>query len=157
MNTQSKLFITAFLFICFFTSLLPAQTCDENLVFKIDRIKQEVETSLITATTAEVKMKSGESLLAFYKDGSLIKLTVDNSEKEDYYVAELFFKDGFIKHIAEEYMKSGKLFKDYYYFEDDKLICFNNESTGDYKSADKYSKAEKKWLKKIDKYSQAIQ
>lgn len=158
MNTKSNLLATGILFVSLLAASLSAQTCDENLVFQIDRIKQEVETSLITATNVEVKLVSGETLLAFYNKGSLIKITVDNSANDGYYyIAELFFKDGFIKHIAEEYNKSGKFFKDYYYFDDNKLICYNNENSGDYKSSDKYSKAEKKWHKKINKYLEAIQ
>lgn len=158
MKTLSKLLVTLFLFISLFSPLLHAQTCDEKLVFEIDRIKQEAETSLINATTAEVKLVSGETLLAFYIKGSLIKLTVDNGANDGYYyVAELFFKDGFIKHIAEEYSKSGKFFKDYYYFADDKLVCYTNDKSGDYKSSDKYANAEKKWHKKIEMYLEAIQ
>ena len=158
MSTHLRLFATAFLLFCFFATLLKSQTCDENLVLQIDRIKQEVETSLITATTVEVKLASGENLLAFYKDGSLIKISVDNNKNDGpYFAAELFFRDGFVKHIAEDYSKEGKFYKDYYYFEDDKLICYTEEKTGDYKSAGKYAKAEKKWLKKVGKYLEAIQ
>ena len=158
MNTQSKLFVTAFLLLCFLAPLLKSQTCDENLVSQIDRIKQEIETSLISATNTEMKLESGENLLAFYKDGKLIKISVDNSSNDGpQFSSELFFRDGFVKHIAEEYSRNGKFYKDYYYFADNKLICYTGEKSGDYKSADKYAKAEKKWLKKVEKYLEAIQ
>ena len=158
MSTQSKLFATAFLLFCFLAPLLKSQTCDENLVSQIDRIKQEVETSLITATTAETKLASGENLLAFYLDGKLIKISVDNNNNDGpYFSTELFFRDGFVKHIAEEYSRNGKFYKDCYYFADDKLICYKDVKSNEYKSADKYEKAEKKWLKKVEKYLEAIQ
>jgi hypothetical protein len=158
MNTQSKLFATAFLLFCFLAPLLKSQTCDENLVSQIDRIKQEIETSLISASTTEAKLESGENLLAFYKDGKLIKISVDNSRNDGpQFFTELFFRDGFVKHIAEEYSRNGKFYKDLYYFADDKLICYKEEKSGDNKSADTYAKAEKKWLGKIEKYLEAVQ
>ena len=90
--------------------------------------------------------------------GSMIKISVDNNANDGpYFSAQLFFKDGFVKLIAEDYAKEGKFYRDYYYFADDKLICYTNEKSGDYKSADKYAKAEKKWLKKVEKYLEAIQ
>lgn len=158
MQTQIKLILV---FSCLFLLLVPelmSQTCDEKAVFDIDRIKQEVETSLVTATTAETTLNSGEKLLTFYYGGKLIKISVDNSNNDGpYFSAELFFRDGFVKLIAEDYAKGGKFFRDYYYFSDDKLICYTSEKSGDYKSAEKYSKAEKKWLKKVEKYLEAIQ
>ncbi len=158
MKTKLKLLVIVLLFFSSVAPLLMSQTCDEKDVFEIDRIKQEVETMLVTATTAETTLNSGEKLLAFYKDGRLIKISVDNSNNDGpYFSAELFFRDGFIKHISEEYSKSGKFYKDCYYFVDDKLICYTGENFVDYKSAEKYAKAEKKWLKKIEKYLEAIQ
>jgi len=157
MRVSIKIFIFAFLLIPIFVSLSRAQTCNDSLVYEIDMIKQNAETMLVYSTTADVKLETGETLLAFYFEGSLIKLTVDNSEKEGYMIAELFFKDGFIRHIAEEYRKDLNFCKDYYYFIDDKLICYSNENKGDYKDAELYSAAEKKWLEKVEKYLHAIQ
>lgn len=159
-----KIFFTfCFLLIAHCTLLIDncqsqwAQTCNDSLVYEIDMIKQNAETMLVYSNTATVKLETGETLLAFYFEGKLIKLTVDNSENEGYRIAELFFKDGFIRHIAEEYRKENKFFKDFYYFKDDKLICYQNENSGDYKDENLYSIAEKKWLEKIDKYLLAIQ
>jgi hypothetical protein len=159
MNTQSKLFVTAFMLFCFLAPLLKSQTCDENLVFQIDRIKQEIETSLISATTTEVKLESGENLLAFYKDGKLIKISVDNNNNDGpYFSSELFFRDGFVKHIAEEYSKSGKFYKSYYYFADNSLICYQGEKSGDSKRDELTAKAAGlMWLNKVEKYLEAIQ
>jgi hypothetical protein len=158
MSIHSKFFITIFFLLGFFAPLLHSQTCDDNLVFQIDRIKQEIETSLVSATTTEVKLESGENLLAFYKDGKLIKISVDNSRNDGpQFSTELFFRDGFVKLIAEEYVQSRKIRKDCLYFSDDKLVCYKDVKSDEYKPADKYAKAEKKWLKKVEKYLEAIQ
>lgn len=157
MNTQLKLFVATFIFIALFVKVLPAQTCNDSLVYEIDMIKQNVETTLINSITSELKLETGETLLAFYIDGHLIKLTVDNSDNEGYNAAELFFKDGFLRHIAEEYSLDGMFIRNHYYFNDDKLICYQNEDSGDYKDAELYSIAEKKWLEKLDRYLFAIQ
>ncbi|MFZ4589993.1 MAG: hypothetical protein ACOYN6_03285 [Ignavibacteria bacterium] len=158
MRTQSKLFVTAFLLFCFLAPLLKSQTCDDNLVFQIEKIKQEIETSLVSATTTEAKLESGERLLAFYKDGSLIKISVDLYDYDGpQFSTELFFRDGFVKLVVEEYIKSRKICKDCYYFADDKLVCYKDVKSDEYKPSDKYAKAEKKWLKKVEKYLEAIQ
>jgi hypothetical protein len=157
MKLTFKSFIFALLLILVFVSFSQAQTCNDSPVYEIDMIKQNAETMLVYSVTAAVKMETGESLLAFYLEGKLIKLTVDNSENEGYMIAELFFKDGFIRHVAEEYRKDGKFYKDYYYFNNNKLICYENEHSGDYKDSILYSAAEKKWLEKVDKYLLAIQ
>ncbi len=152
-----KNFIFILLLIPLCVSFSQAQTCNDILVYEIDMIKQNAETMLVYSSTANVKLESGEILLAFYYEGKLIKLTVDNSENEGYMIAELFFKDGFLRHIAEEYRKDDKFYKDFYYFKDDKLICYQNENSGEYKGDELYSIAEKKWLEKVDKYLLAIQ
>jgi hypothetical protein len=152
-----KKLVFTLLLIPVFVSLSKAQTCNDSLVYEIDMIKQNAETMLVYSSTTNVKLETGEILLAFYYEGKLIKLTVDNSEYEGYMIAELFFKDGFLRHIAEEFRKDSKFYKDYYYFKSDKLICFQNENSGDYKDDKIYSIAEKKWLEKVDKYLLAIQ
>jgi hypothetical protein len=152
-----KKLVFTLLLIPVFVSLSKAQTCNDSLVYEIDMIKQNAETMLVYSSTTNLKLETGEILLAFYFEGKLIKLTVDNSENEGYMIAELFFKDGFLRHIAEEFRKGSKFYKDYYYFKSDKLICFQNENSGDYKDDKIYSIAEKKWLKKVDKYLLAIQ
>ena len=157
MNTKLKSLVATFIFIALYISNLPAQTCNDSLVYEIDMIKQNVETMLVNSITSESKLETGETLLAFYIEGHLIKLTVDNSENEGYCAAELFFKDGFLRHIAEEYSEEGKFYKNYYYFKDDKLICYQDEESGDYEDAELYSIAEKKWLEKVDRYLLAIQ
>lgn len=158
MNTQSKLFATAFLLFCFLAPLLKSQTCNDSLVFQIEMIKQEIEASLTSATTTEAKLESGENLLAFYKDGKLIKISVDNSRNDGpQFTKELFFRDGFVKLVVEEYFKSRKVYKDCFYFSNDKLVCYKDVRSDNYKSADKYAKAEKKWLGKVEKYLEALQ
>lgn len=157
MNTKLKSLIVTFMFVALSVSNLPAQTCNDSLVYEIDRIKQNVETMLINSITSESKLETGETLLAFYIEGHLIKLTVDNSDIERYSTAELFFKDGFLRHIAEEYLIDGLFIRNYYYFNDDKLICYQDEKSGDYEDAELYSIAEKKWLEKVDRYLFAIQ
>jgi hypothetical protein len=152
-----RMFIFTLLLIPVFVSYSKAQTCNDSLVYEIDMIKQNAETMLIYSSTVNVELETGELLFAFYYGGNLIKLTVDNSENEGYMIAELLFKDGFLRHVAEEYRKDSKFYKDYYYFKDDKLICFQNENSSDYKNAELYSKAEKKWLEKVNKYLFAIQ
>jgi hypothetical protein len=152
-----KKLVFTLLLIPVFVSLSKAQTCNDSLVYEIDMIKQNAETMLVYSSTTNLKLETGEILLAFYFEGKLIKLTVDNSENEGYMIAELFFKDGFLRHIAEEFRKGSKFYKDYYYFKSDKLICFQNENSGDYKDDKIYSIAEKKWLEKVDKYLLAIQ
>jgi hypothetical protein len=152
-----KKFVFTLLLISVFVSFSKAQTCNDSLVYEIDMIKQNAETMLVYSSTTNLKLETGEILLAFYYEGKLIKLTVDNSENEGYMVAELFFKDGFLRHIAEEYRKDSKFYKDYYYFKSDKLICFQNENSGDYKDNEIYSTAEKIWLEKVDNYLLAIQ
>ena len=150
-----KVFDFTILLISIFVSESVLQTCDENLVFEIDRIKQEIETGLINSTTLNLELPSGESLLAFYNEGKLTKISVD--EKDKYISSELFFRDGFIKHIAEEFMSDGIFRKNYYYFIDDKLICFQNEKGEDFKDAKMYKEAENKWLDKVEKYLLAVQ
>lgn len=158
MGNRFKSLSVVFLLFFLFPQLVISQTCDDKEVSEIDRIKQEVETSLISASTAEAFLDNGEKILAFYLGGSLMKISVDNSNNDGpYFSAEIFFKDGFMRLVAEDYSKEGKFYRDYFYFKDDKLICYTNEKSGDYKSADKYAKAEKKWLNKIQKYLEAIQ
>lgn len=150
-----KVFVFITLLIPIFVSESFLQTCDENLVFEIDRIKQEIETGLIYSTTLNLELPSGESLLAFYNEGKLTKISVD--EKDKYISSELFFRDGFIRHIAEEFMSDRCVRKNYYYFKDDKLICFQNEKGEDYKDAKLYEEAERKWLDKVERYLKEIQ
>jgi len=151
---MKKVFILLlFLFSGF--SALDAQTCEEGMVFEIDRIKQETETALINATTMNISLETGESLLVFYVDGQMIKISVE--KQESYLSAELFFRDGFIRHISEDIQEEGEMLRNYYYFTDDRLICYRNEKAGDYKDNELYSIAEKKWLERVEKYLQAIQ
>ena len=130
-------------------------TCSEQDVFEIDRIKQEIETSLINAKDVKVKLESGENLQAFYVDGKLVKISVDKDEP--FMIAELFFRDGYIRHISAEEQKNGKLQSSYMYFKDDKLICYEDSRQKDMKDVEKYGKAEKKWLKNIERYLVAVQ
>jgi len=158
MNAQFKILAKAIMLVALFVTSLSSQTCDENAAAEIDAIKQNAETMLVYSATARVKLVSGETLTAFYYKGSLIKISVDNSENDGpYSSAELFFKDGFIKHIAEEYSKNGKFFKDYYYFSDDKLVCYTNEKSGDYKNVNEYVQAQEKRLRKVNIYLEAVQ
>jgi hypothetical protein len=136
-------------------SVLNAQTCEEGMILEIDNIKQEIETMLINATTMDIALETGENLLVFYVDGKLIKISVEN--QDPYLSAELFFRDGFIRHIAEDVQEKKELNRNYYYFNEDRLVCCQNEKTGEYKNSDFYAAAEKKWLVNIERYLQAIQ
>lgn len=150
-----KITVTLFLFLILFVSLLPAQTCEEGMISEIDRIKQEIETMLINATDMKINLETGESLLVFYVDGQLIKISAEI--QNPYLSAELFFRDGFIKHIAEDVQEEGEMLRNYYYFMEDRLICYQNEKKGDYMDAELYSIAEKKWLERVERYLLAIQ
>jgi len=150
-----KIVILLIFFITTLASFLPAQTCDENMVFEIDRVKQEIETMLINATTMNLTLETGESLLVFYVDGQMIKISVE--VQEPYLSAELFFRDGFIRHIAEDVREKGEMERNYCYFTEDRLICYQNEKSGDYKDSLLYTIAEKKWLERIERYLLAIQ
>jgi hypothetical protein len=152
---MNKITSVLFFFFMALSAFLPAQTCEEGMVFEIDRIKQETETALINATTMNVSLETGESLLVFYVDGHMIKISVE--KQESYLSAELFFRDGFIRHISEDVQEEGEMLRNYYYFMDDRLICYRNEKAGDYKDNELYSIAEKKWLERVEKYLQAIQ
>jgi hypothetical protein len=138
------------------SDLINAQsTCNEQDVFEIDRIKQEIETSLINAKDVNVKLESGENLLAFYVEGKLVKISVDKDNS--FMIAELFFKDGFLRYISAEEQVDGKLQSSYMYFKDDKLICYEDSRQKDVNDSKKYRKAEKKWLKNAERYLEAIQ
>jgi hypothetical protein len=148
----------AFSFILFFlipASFLPAQTCDESITFEIDNIKQETETILINATTMNITLETGESLLVFYVDGQMIKISVE--VQEPYLSAELFFRDGFIRHISEDVREGNEFYRNYHYFNEEKLICYRNEKSGDYNDSGLYANAEKKWLERIERYLLTIQ
>jgi len=151
---MKKVFVFIFLLFPVF-SVLEAQTCDEGIIHEIDQIKQEIETMLINASTMNVALETGESLLVFYIDGQMIKISVEN--QDPYLSAELFFRDGFIRHIAEDVQEKKELNRNYYYFNEDRLVCYQNEKTSDYKNPDFYAAAEKKWLINIERYLLAIQ
>jgi len=151
-----RIVLLAVLIIFALTDFINAQvTCSEKDVFEIDRIKQEIETSLINAKDVKVKLESGENLQAFYVEGVMVKISVDIDEP--FMIAELFFRDGFIRHISAEAQKDGKLQSCYLYFKDDKLICYENTEQKDVKDDELYKKAEKKWLKNVEKYLQVVQ
>ncbi|MBN1633478.1 MAG: hypothetical protein JW917_04860 [Ignavibacteria bacterium] len=149
--------ITAVLFLLFIAlySFLPAQTCDESMTFEIDNIKQEIETMLVNATTMDVALETGENLIVFYVDGQMIKISVEM--QEPYISAELFFRDGFVRHISEDVREGNEFYRNYYYFNEDKLICYRNEKSGDYNDSGLYAVAEQKWLERIERYLLAIQ
>ncbi len=136
-------------------NLFSQTTCNEQDVLEIDRIKQEIETSLISATSREIKLRTGEKLFVFYLNGNLIKLSV--FDEENSVSAELFFKDGFIRHISEEIPDIETMASNRYYFKDDKLICFQDSMGKDCNNSDLYKAAEKLWLERINKYLHAIQ
>lgn len=136
-------------------SILNAQTCEEGMILEIDNIKQEIETMLINATTMNLALETGENLIAFYVDGKLIKISVET--QDPYLSAELFFRDGFIRHIAEDVQEKGEIRRNYCYFMENRLICYQNEKSGEYKDSELYTIAEKKWLERIDRYLLAIQ
>lgn len=149
-----KVFILILFLLSGFSGL-NAQTCDENIIFEIDNIKQEIETMLINATTMNVSLETGEKLIVFYVDGQMIKISVEM--QEPYLSAELFFRDGYIKHIAEDVQEKSELYRNYYYFMENRLVCYQNEKSGEYKDSELYTIAEKKWLEKVERYLQAIQ
>jgi len=141
-----------------FASVIPLfsqTTCNEQDIFEIDRIKQEIETSLISATTNEIQLQTGEILLAFYHNGKLIKISV--TDEANSVSAQLFFKDGFIRHISEDIPDIETMASNRYYFKNDKLVCFQDNMGKDYNNGELYKEAEKLWLERIDKYLLAIQ
>lgn len=151
---MKKVFILILFFLPLF-SVLDAQTCEEGMILEIDNIKQEVETMLINATTMDVTLETGEKLIVFYVDGKLIKISVET--QDPYMSAELFFRDGFIRHIAEDVQEKAEILRNYCYFSEDRLICYQNEKLGEFKDSELYTMTEKKWLERIERYLQAIQ
>jgi len=147
--------IFVFMFAAAANFVIAQSTCNEQDVFEIDRIKQEIETSLINAKDVKLTLQTGENLLAFYVEGKLVKISVDKDDS--FMMAELFFKDGFLRHISAEEQVNGKLLSSYMYFKDDKLICYEDSQQKDVKDAKKYRKAEKKWLKNAERYLEAVQ
>ena len=151
-----RIVLIAVLLIFTLSYIVNAQfTCSEQEVFEIDRIKHEIETSLFNANDIKVKLETGENLQAFYVNGKLVKISVDN--EEPFMIAELFFGDGFIRHISAEVQKEGKLQSCYLYFRDDILICYENTEQKNVIDGELYKIAEMKWLKNVEKYLQAIQ
>lgn len=152
---MKKITVALFLLFIALSSFLPAQTCEEGVILEIDNIKQEIETMLINATTMDVTLETGEKLIVFYVDGKLIKISVET--QDPYLSAEMFFRDGFIRHISEDVSEKNEFYRNYYYFNEDRLICYQNEKSGEYKDSELYTIAEKKWFEKVDRYLQAIQ
>lgn len=150
--------IIYFFFLSFFLNISPlfSQTnCNEQDILEIDRIKQEIETSLISATTSEIRLRTGEKLFVFYLDGKLIKMSVNDDANS--VNAQLFFKDDFIRHISEDIPDIDNIASNRYYFKNNKLICFQDSMGKDYNNSELYKEAEKLWLERIDKYLLAIQ
>lgn len=146
--------LAAFLFISIFP-LFSQTTCNEQDISEIDKIKQEIETLLISASSSEIQLQSGEKLYVFYYKGSLVKISV--SDEVNSVNAELFFKDGFIRHISEDIPDIESIVSNRYYFKDNKLICFQDNQFKDYNNTELYKAAEKLWLERVDKYLLAIQ
>jgi hypothetical protein len=151
------IFVTSFiLFIQSISGIANAQkTCNEKDVFEIDKIKQVIETSLINAKEIKVKLETKEYLQAFYVDDKLVKISV--SADDPFLSAELFFKDGFIRHISADELIKEVFYRRTLYFKNDNLICFQDFQGKDIKDSREYQIAEEKWLKKVEKYLQAIQ
>jgi len=147
------IFTTAIIFLLL-KNEINAQTCDENLIYEIDRIKQETETMLVDANEVKITLETGETLMAFYINGELAKISVWC--EDPYLSAEIYFKNGFTKHISEDLL-TRIICKDFYYFKDGKLICYSNERTGDYNDLRIYKRAEKTWLERIERYLLAVQ
>lgn len=144
------------LFVLSITGIANAQkTCNEKDVFEIDSIKQIIETSLINAKEIKVKLETKERLQAFYVDGKLVKISV--SVDEPFLSAELFFAEGFIRHISADELIELVFYRRSLYFKDNKLICFQDFQGKDLKDSKKYKEAEEMWLKNVDRYLEAIQ
>ncbi len=146
--------LAAFLFISVFP-LFSQTTCSEQDISEINKIKQEIETLHISASSSEIQLQTGEKLYVFYYKGSLVKISV--IDEENSVNAELFFKDGFIRHISEDIPDIESIVSNRYYFKDNKLICFQDNQFKDYNNPELYKAAEKLWLERIDKYLLAIQ
>ncbi|MCI0473465.1 MAG: hypothetical protein L0Y76_07770 [Ignavibacteria bacterium] len=152
---MKTIFLTS-LFIFALSGIIYAQvTCNEKDVHEIDSIKQVIETSLINAKDINVKLETKERLQAFYVDTKLVKISV--SVDEPYLSAELFFAEGFLRHISADELIDNVFSRRSLYFKDNKLICFQDFQGKDLKDSKKYKQAEEMWLKNVEKYLLAIQ
>jgi hypothetical protein len=140
---------------------LESYCCDDK---ELDSIKNKVRTidSLVTELQLLLKLsENGDSLTAYYYEGSLKKIFVKDNKKAVTKSFEIYFNNGKLIYIYESLKKflPSELKKEsnYYYFKDNKMICWQKKDLLIAEKDEIFSNTESELLSKIEKYLTEIQ